>query len=229
MKNKFSIIVPCYNEELSIKKLIDEIIQISFNDYEYELIIINDGSNDQTLEIITNLSKKHDFIKIIDNKINKGQSYSIHSGIKKAKFKNIVTIDADGQNDPTDIKKLLEIYFDGKYLLVGGIRTKRKDKLIKIFSSRIANYIRKRILNDDCNDTGCSLKVLNKTVFLKLPYFDGLHRFLPALYKANGCLTKFVEVNHRERLLGVSKYGTLDRLFKGIKDLVKVYRIIKKY
>ena len=111
--------------------------------------------------------------------------------------------------------------------LVGGIRINRQDNTIKIISSKIANYIRKMILKDNCKDTGCSLKVFNKKIFLTFPYFDGIHRFLPALFIGFGYKTFFIDVNHRKRKYGVSKYGTINRLFKGIRDLYKVKKIIK--
>ena len=111
--------------------------------------------------------------------------------------------------------------------MVGGIRNKRIDNFTKIISSKIANSIRKFILNDDCIDTGCGLKVFDKKVFLTLPFFDGIHRFLPALFSGYGYKTYFINVNHRKRKYGISKYGTMKRLFKGIKDLIKVNNILK--
>ena len=113
--------------------------------------------------------------------------------------------------------------------MVCGIRKNRKDNIIKIISSKIANKIRSIILDDGCTDTGCSLKVFDKTIFLSLPFFDGLHRFLPALFKGYGKMNYFVNVHHRPRNSGISKYGTLDRLFKGIIDIIRVNRIIKNY
>ena len=112
--------------------------------------------------------------------------------------------------------------------MVGGIRKKRQDSFIKILSSKIANYIRSKILNDNCKDTGCSLKVFSKNIFLEFPYFDGIHRFLPALFKGYGHKTDFINVNHRVRKYGKSKYGTIDRLFRGIRDIIKVKNIINK-
>lgn len=223
----FSIIIPCYNESLSIGLLIDEILEINFSNCIFEVIIINDGSSDNSAFLLKEFAQKYKIIKIITNKKNKGQSYSIYKGISNAKYENIVTIDGDGQNDPNDINRLISLFKDSKYSLVGGIRTKRKDNYIKIFSSKIANSIRKKILNDDCDDTGCSLKIFKKNFFLKLIYFDGMHRFLPALFKSLGCYVSFKSVNHRKRNLGKSKYGTFDRLFKSTKDLFKVYKIIK--
>ena len=104
----------------------------------------------------------------------------------------------------------------------------RKDNLIKVLSSKVANYIRQLLLNDGCLDTGCSLKVFKKDIFLSFPYFDGMHRFLPALFKGYGHNTIFIEVNHRKRKYGISKYGTMNRLFKGIRDIIRIKKILKK-
>tara|TARA_B100000575_G_C23050368_1_gene604644 strand:- start:482 stop:1168 length:687 start_codon:yes stop_codon:yes gene_type:complete len=221
----FTVVIPLFNESDNIINLLNE-IDVSLKSYsDYEIILVNDASTDRTLKVVSEF--KNNKIKIINNKYNKGQSYSIYNGIEKSTNNIIITLDGDGQNDPSDIPKLLEYYmnnFDTK--LVGGIRVKRKDSIIKIFSSKIANYIRSRILNDECMDTGCSLKVFEKNIFLSFPFFDGIHRFLPALFKGFGYKTKFISVNHRKRKFGISKYGTMNRLFKGIRDIIKVKKII---
>ena len=143
--------------------------------------------------------------------------------------KIIITIDGDGQNDPADIPKLLDIYNSNNNIkLIGGIRIKRQDSYIKIISSKLANSIRSKILDDQCKDTGCSLKIFDKDIFLNFPYFNGIHRFLPALFKAYGCDTTFIPVNHRHRKFGTSNYGTFDRAIRGIRDLIKVYFLIRK-
>ena len=224
----FSIIVPIYNEKENIEKLIKEIF-VSLKKYKrFELILVNDSSNDGSLILIERLKKKYP-IFLINHTKNLGQSASIFTGLKKSNYDTIVTIDGDGQNNPNDIPFLLEKYFSNKNLyLVGGIRIKRKDSLIKILSSLIANKIRNFILKDGCADTGCSLKVFDKRVFLLFPYFNGIHRFLPALYKGFGKKTLFVNVDHRPRLYGSSKYGTFKRLIKGISDLIRVANILKK-
>ena len=152
---------------------------------------------------------------------------NIWTGIKNSNHKTVVTLDGDGQNNPKDIPKLLEIYFSKKnFSLIGGIRKKRKDNFLKVASSKIANKIRSFILDDDCVDTGCSLKVFDRDIFLSFPFFNGLHRFLPALFKGYGKNTFFIEVDHRPRVSGISKYGTIDRLFKGIFDIMRVKKII---
>ena len=222
----FSIVVPIFNESENIKFLLEEIKE-SLNQYKsYEIVVVNDASTDDTLEILK--SEKNKFLKIINNNTNNGQSYSIHKGIKNTSNKIIITIDGDGQNDPADIPKLLDIYNSNNNIkLIGGIRIKRQDSYIKIISSKLANSIRSKILDDQCKDTGCSLKIFDKDIFLNFPYFNGIHRFLPALFKGYGYTTKFVEVNHRKRKYGVSKYGTMNRLFIGIRDILIVKKIIK--
>ena len=163
--------MPVYNESKNLKKLVEEVHESLSKHYKYELIIVNDGSKDNSNYIIEEL--KHIFpIKLIQHEKNFGQSRSILSGIKNSSYNIVVTIDGDGQNNPFDIPLLLNTYlsFD-KISLVGGIRNKRKDNLIKIISSKIANTVRAFILSDDCVDTGCSLKVFNKDIFMKFPYY----------------------------------------------------------
>ena len=222
----FSVVIPIYNEAENILQLLDEILINLKNFTNYEIIVVDDFSNDESYKLITSKYKNTN-LKIQKNNKNLGQSLSIINGCKISIYDTIVTLDGDGQNDPSDIPELLKIYFsDKKIKLVSGIRTKRKDNLIKIYSSKIANSIRSRILNDNCVDTGCSLKVFDKNIFLTFPRFDGLHRFIPALFKYNNCLVLFHSVSHRKRKFGKSKYGTLLRLFKGLFDMYKVYKII---
>ena len=222
----FSIIIPVYNEQENISILVSE-IQETLSNFKknFEIIIVDDGSKDDTLKIVNNLNQSN--IKIIQNLNNHGQSYSIKVGINNANYSTIITIDGDLQNNPADIPKMLSIYIDNDFKLVGGIRKNRKDNKIKLISSFFANYIRKTILKDDCIDTGCSLKIFDKQVFLSFPYFDGMHRFLPALFKGFGHKTFFIDVDHRRRYKGFSKYGTLSRLYWGIRDIYKVLKIIK--
>lgn len=223
----FSVIIPVYNEEENLLQLVDEIKDSLSDTKNYEIIFINDASTDNTFEILKNI--KDSKITILNNKINRGQSFSISYGIKKSFFNTIITIDGDGQNDPKDIPNLLKHYLSSDSIkLVGGIRLVRKDNFLKIISSKIANYLRSRILKDNCSDTGCSLKIFDKQIFLNFPYFDGIHRFLPALFSGYGFKTKFINVNHRSRKYGFSKYGTVNRLFKGIRDIIKVKKILNK-
>tara|TARA_B100001287_G_C22668094_1_gene523852 strand:+ start:775 stop:1470 length:696 start_codon:yes stop_codon:yes gene_type:complete len=221
----FSLIIPCFNEEKNIDKLLSE-IKIHLSIYEYEIIIIDDKSTDKSLAKLESSYLSN--LKIIKNPINMGQSFSIYAGVKEAITDTIITIDCDGQNNPEDIPKLYQIYKNSKNIdLVSGIRVKRKDNLIKKISSKIANYIRNIIFKDKCKDTGCSLKVFNKKIFLTFPYFDGIHRFIPSLYAGIDKEIIYVNVDHRLRIFGESKYGTLGRLLRGIRDMIKVYKLIK--
>ena len=161
----FSIIIPIYNEAQNIEILIIEIFKSLDGYKDFDLILVNDASNDNTIEVVNKLKKKFK-INLLNNKENKGQSFCIYKGIKESKNNIIITIDGDGQNNPADIPKLYENYIlKSKISLVGGIRSKRKDSFIKILSSKIANKIRSSILNDGCTDTGCSLKVLIEVYF----------------------------------------------------------------
>ena len=222
----FSIVIPLYNEGENIKPLLREIFANILSYENFEIVLVNDASTDNTSNVVEKLINNK--VRILHNKTNRGQSFSIHKGIQHSSFDTIITIDGDGQNDPADIPKLINKYFESdKLKLLGGIRSKRKDSLIKVLSSKIANIIRSKILNDGCEDTGCSLKVFDKKIFLTFPYFDGMHRFIPALYKGYGYETNFINVNHRKRKYGTSKYGTINRLFKGIRDIIKVRNILK--
>ncbi len=223
----FTLIIPLYNEEANIQLLFKELLNVKVEDFATNIIFVNDGSTDNTLPILKKITKNYSKVIILNNKKNFGQSYSIYNAIKIAKTKYIITLDGDLQNDPNDILKLIE-KITVNVSLVAGIRKKRKDNFIKIFSSKIANIVRNFILQDGCIDTGCSLKIFDKEVFLSYKFFNGMHRFIPALFKAKNKNIIYIDVNHRHRLKGVSKYGTFDRLTAGIRDLIKVYLIIRK-
>ena len=224
----FSLIIPVFNEEENLISLIKEIKFFLINYKNFELIFVNDCSTDNTLRVLEKEKINFNF-KIINNKTNLGQSFSILNGIKNSNYNTIITLDGDGQNNPKDIPTLFEFYYKTKDAsLVGGIRFKRRDKIIKRFSSRLANFIRSYFLNDGCKDTGCSLKVFDKNIFLNFEYFDGIHRFMPALFKGFGHNTYFLNVDHRKRKYGTSKYGTFLRLVNGIRDMIKVKKMINK-
>ena len=226
---KFSIVIPMYNEEKNVFNLIEEIISNLANFKNlYEIVVIDDGSTDKTLFFLQEIqSQYNEIIRIKSNKMNQGQSFSLRKGILEASYNTIVTIDGDCQNNPVDIIKLIDMYFlEKKYHLIGGIRANRKDSYVKKISSKIANKVRKLYLRDNCIDTGCSLKVFDKEVFKLFPFFDGIHRFLPALFSGYGKKTFFLPVDHRPRVYGYSKYKTLGRLYQGIFDMIRVKKII---
>jgi len=223
---KFSIIIPIFNESENIYSLVDEIFSLIENKFSFEIILVDDGSQDNTNQVLNIIKKKYSNVIIVTHQKNMGQSRALLTGIIKSKYNNILTLDGDGQNNPNDITKLLKIYFNSNYFLIGGIRLNRKDNLVKKISSKLANFIRQSLLKDECMDTGCSLKIFDKKIFLNFPFFNGIHRFLPALFKGYNKETYFIEVDHRPRVAGVSKYGTFDRLFIGIRDIIKVRKII---
>ena len=225
----FSIVIPAFNEIENLKILIPEIYNcLKKENYNFELIIVDDCSTDNTYQILDTLKSKYPMI-LLKNKSNIGQSYSIKNGIELSKSEIIVTMDGDCQNDPSDIPTLLNLYLKKTNLkLVGGIRVNRKDSISKKIASILANHIRSLILNDRCIDTGCSLKVFDKSIFINFPFFNGMHRFLPALFTGYNHETMFIEVKHRYRHTGVSNYNNFKRFFLGIKDIIKVYKIIKR-
>ncbi len=225
---KISIIIPVYNESKNIEILHNEIIQSLPNFINYEIIFVNDYSDDDS-KIYLNQLRQYKNVKIINNEFQSGQSKSIYNGIINSTYDIIVTLDGDCQNDPNDIEKLVvQFNLNSDLKLVAGIREKRKDKIIKIISSRIANYVRDLFLNDGCPDTGCGLKVFDKNIFLSFDFFNGIHRFLPALYLGFGHNVKYIKVNHRNREFGKSKYGTIMRLVDGIKHIFLVKKMISK-
>ena len=226
-KKNFSIVIPVLNEADNILKLINEIHNVFNDQNEFQILIIDDCSIDDTFKKLSNLNYHN--IKVIKNEINMGQSYSIYRGVENAKYNTIITMDGDGQNNPKDLPLLLNHYYkDNNKKIICGIRKNRQDNMFKIFCSKLANNIRNIILNDGCSDTGCALKVFDKKYLLSIDYFDGLHRFLPALFKGIDILPVYVDVSHRPRIYGNSKYGLMNRMFKGIYDIHYVYRVNKK-
>jgi glycosyltransferase involved in cell wall biosynthesis len=221
-----SIVIPAKNEVGNIDFLVDEIITHLDTRYQFEIIYVDDGSNDSTAEKILELITKYpDQVRLIQHNCSVGQSTAVYTGVKQATGELIVTIDADGQNNPADIIKLIktaEAFPKGTDFCVAGYRKKRKDTAWKRFQSRIANSVRATLLGDDTPDTGCGLKVIPRRTFLRLPYFNHMHRYLPALIKRLGGKIVVVEVGHRDRQHGQSKYGMWGRLFAGLIDMLGV-------
>jgi len=217
-----SIVVPVRNEEDNVADLISEIRKSLKNKITYEIIYVDDGSTDQTYKNLIALQKTHKKLRVIRHHKSCGQSTALRTGVKHAIFNWIATLDGDGQNNPADIPKLLNALKEGVELVGGNRRHSRRDTWIKRISSVIANSVRSRLLQDDTPDTGCGLKIFSRDAFLDLPYFDHMHRFLPALIKRRGGLIVSVPVSHRPRSHGQSNYGTIDRLLVGIIDLFGV-------
>ncbi len=221
--NHISIVIPVFNESESISLLIKEIIKI-MNEYEliFELIIINDGSKDKTLEVLKHLSSELNELTIIDLRKNYGQTAAMAAGFDYAKGDIIITLDGDLQNDPKDIPNLINTIHDG-YDLVCGWRFNRKDKLInRRIPSVIANKLIGKVTGINLHDYGCSLKAFKKEIIKDIKLYGELHRFLPVLANIEGAQIKEVKVNHRERKYGKSKYG-IDRTFRVLMDLLTVW------
>ena len=230
MMNKFTIIIPIFNETESIFKLIKEIFY-EFKKITPEIVIIDDGSTDGFQKNFK--VKKLKKVKIFTHKCNLGKCKAMNTGIQKATNNLVCIIDGDGQNPPYEIKNLLnkwkKISEEKKqFAIVCGNRKNRADTTIKKVSSKVANKIRKFILNDDCNDTACALKIFRKTDYLKIKYFKNMHRFLPALFKMNGGEIFNIPINDRKRFGGKSKFNFNNRFWIGIVDLIRVWILIKK-
>ncbi len=219
-----SVVIPVYNEAENIEALAAEILQALESKYEYEVVYVDDGSSDGTPQVLEKLRRAYPQFRCIRHLHNSGQSTAVRNGVKAARGEWIVTLDGDGQNDPADIPRFIDVMRNreegGKLQMVAGYRKRRQDDWVKRFSSRVANKVRAALLKDATPDSVCGLKMYRRDVFLDLPYFDHMHRFLPALIQRNGGETLSLEVNHRPRNRGVSKYGVGNRLWVGIVDLL---------
>ena len=231
MHSKISVVIPIYNEEGNIINLIDELIPI-VDKIGGEIIIVDDNSNDASRDLI--LKKKNNVnieILLLQHAKQYGQSAGLLTGIKAAKNDLIVTLDGDGQNDPKDITSMLKVWEENNensYLLVIGHRQNRKDNWSRRYASLMAKRFRKFILKDSTPDSGCGIKVFSRNLFLSLPYFDHIHRFLPALTRRHGGSVISHIVSHRNRSSGVSKYSNWQRFRVGLIDLYGVSWLIKR-
>jgi dolichol-phosphate mannosyltransferase len=221
-----SVVVPVRNEAPNIEPLIAE-IRAALAAVPHEIVYVDDGSDDDTWPLLRQAALAGG-VTVVRHLEGCGQSAAIVTGVKAASGHWIATLDGDGQNDPADIPALLaraeaETAAGTGLLLIAGHRTTRRDSFVKRITSRLANGIRAALLGDATPDTGCGLKMFTRAAFLNLPAFDHMHRFLPALFIRAGGKVVSVPVNHRPRIRGASKYGTLDRLWVGIFDLVGVY------
>lgn len=222
-----SVIIPVLNEQDNIEPLLREVAETAKTQPISEIIYVDDGSTDNTVEILRSLKPSYPALRIIRHNHRCGQSAAIYTGVKAAGNELIVTIDGDGQNDPADIKLLFERYQlhskNVPRLMIAGERKKRNDTIGRRLASRAANKIRSSLLKDRTKDTGCSLKLFRRKDYLNLPYFDHMHRFLPALMIRDGIHLIHVDVSHRPREYGVSKYGNFSRALVGISDLLGVW------
>ena len=219
----FSVVVPVYNESGAAPALARE-IAAAVEGRAYEMIFVNDASRDDTLAQLTALKAELPQLRVLSHARNSGQSRAVRTGILAARGPIIVTLDGDGQNDPADAPRLAERLKGSPetLALVGGERVKRQDSAAKKWASKWANGIRKKMLRDEADDTGCGLKAFRREAFLRLPYFDHIHRYIPALMLREGYECAFEPVNHRHRTTGVSKYTNFGRLKVAVTDLFGV-------
>jgi dolichol-phosphate mannosyltransferase len=225
-----SIVVPVRNEADNVAPLIAEIVDALGKQLTFEVIYVNDGSTDRTESELTLLMASRPWLRHVIHQVSCGQSAAVRSGVIHARAPLVVTLDGDGQNDPAFIPALLKALAAGgpRVGLVAGQRVGRKATGFKKLQSRIANGVRSAVLRDGTRDTGCGLKAFRRDLFLALPYFDGLHRFLPALVRREGYEIGYVDVVDRPRRAGISNYGMWDRLWIGILDLLGVWWLIRR-
>jgi dolichol-phosphate mannosyltransferase len=224
-----SVVVPVRNEAGNIAPLVAE-IAAALQGRAFEIVYVNDGSQDATEEELRGLMTQRPWLRQIQHAQSCGQSAAVRTGVAMARAPIVVTLDGDGQNDPAFIPALIAGIETGgpRYGLIAGQRVGRKATGFKKLQSRIANAVRGAVLKDGTRDTGCGLKAFRRDVFLSLPYFDGLHRFMPALIRREGFVIGYVDVVDRPRRHGTSNYGFWDRLWIGILDLAGVWWLIRR-
>ena len=229
-KPALSVVVPVFNEEDNVAPLVAEIVAALRGMVDFEIVYVDDDSKDGTLARLRALKVEVPELRVVHHLRQSGQSTAIRNGVKAARGEWIATLDGDGQNDPADIPKLLaeRDRADPAIKLFAGWRVDRKDSGSKRWASKIANAIRSRMLRDATPDTGCGIKLFEREAFLDLPYFDHMHRYLPALMQRAGHRALSVPVGHRHRASGVSKYNNLNRALVGISDLRGVAWLIRR-
>jgi len=224
-----SVVVPVRNEADNVGPLTEEIAAALSGRWTFELVFVNDGSADGTQAALTALKAERPWLRQIRHETSCGQSAAVRSGVASACAPVVATLDGDGQNDPSFLPALIAALEQRENIgLVAGQRVGRRSGGFKKVQSRIANGVRAALLRDGTRDTGCGLKVFRRDAFLALPYFDGLHRFLPALFRRDGYAIAYVDVIERPRRHGTSNYGMWDRLWVGILDLAGVRWLIRR-
>lgn len=224
-----SVLIPAKNEADNLPSLLSE-IRVALAAENYEVLVVDDGSTDQTLAVLQRLrAEGFSQLRILHHERSLGQSTSVWHAAQAARGRWLATLDGDGQNDPADIPGMLELVRNAQGIqLVAGHRINRRDTASKRWASRFANGLRSRLLKDATPDTGCGLKLVERAAFLHLPYFDHMHRFIPALILRHNGRMLVHPVNHRPRHAGTSKYGNLDRALVGILDLFGVWWLIRR-
>ncbi len=227
---QLAVVVPVFNERDNLSPLLAEIAAALHGTVDYELIVVDDQSVDGSHEILVAQKGRYPQLRVLRHDRRSGQSTAVWHGVYAARSPWVVTLDGDGQNDPADIVKLLEARQQAvpEVKLFAGWRTMRRDSLKKRLSSKIANAVRASMLGDATPDSGCGLKLFERELFLRLPYFDHMHRYLPALCRRAGFQSQSVPVGHRPRTAGYSKYGLFDRLWVGLADLCGVAWLMRR-
>ncbi len=225
-----SVVVPVRNEADNIAPLVGEIVAALEGQWPFEVVYVDDGSSDNTPAELSRLKAQYPFLRQLRHVQSCGQSAAVRTGVGAARAPLVVTLDGDGQNDPAFLPALVKALDGGgpRMGLIAGQRVGRKASGFKKLQSRIANAVRGAVLRDGTRDTGCGLKAFRRDMFLSLPYFDGLHRFLPALVRREGYEVGYVDVVDRPRAHGVSNYGMWDRLWVGILDLAGVWWLVRR-
>ena len=218
-----SVVFPVYNEEENVPILLDEIARaLDGKGWTYEMVAVDDGSADRSLEVLRNMKAKYPTLRVIRFEKNSGQTAALDAGWRGARGRFVVSLDADLQNDPADIPKMMkELERSGADMVIG-VRVNRKDTWSRRMQSKIGNSVRNWITGDRITDTGCSLKLAKREAIEPVRLFTGMHRFLPTLVRYAGFKVVVMPVNHRARQFGVSKYGAMNRAFKGLADCMAV-------
>lgn len=225
---EISVVVPVHNESGNVVALLDEIQAALTGVAPFEAVFVDDLSSDDTAEVLLEYARTHPWLAVLQHRNNCGQSTAVRTGVRAARAPVIATLDGDGQNRPSDIPALLARWRSLQQgvangpVLIAGWRAKRLDTWLRRLSSRVANGVRSRLLSDATPDTGCGLKLFARDDFLDMPYFDHMHRFLPALFRRAGGIVESVPVAHRNREHGQSHYGIGNRLWVGLVDIVGV-------
>jgi glycosyltransferase involved in cell wall biosynthesis len=223
-----SVVIPAYNEVECLRPLTDEVLDTMRDiGQDFEILFVDDGSTDGTRDLMRTLAGEYPEVHFIGFKTNCGQTSAMAAGFKHARGDILVTLDADMQNDPRDIPRLIEKL--DRYDVVCGWRQKRHDTIVRRISSRVANYVRNKLTNERIIDVGCSLKAYRRECVQNLKLFEGMHRFLPTLVQLEGYHVVETPVNHRQRTLGTSKYNIRNRIMKAFLDLLAVRWMKKRY
>ena len=226
---EISVLVPVMNEQGNIRPLIDEIVAV-YKGRAFEIIYIDDGSDDGTADELSRASAEIDQLRVLTHQRRSGQSAALRTGLLQARAPLIAVLDGDGQNIPSDLPALEAALLDMRPAqgMAGGVRVARKDTGIRRQASAFARGARRSLLRDDHPDSGCGIKIVDRDIFMKLPFFNHMHRFMPTLVRGEGGTVLAVPVGHRARTAGHSKYGILDRLIVGISDLAGVIWLMRR-